>query len=147
MRLYSYDEFKKDVESLAKEIKDDHDDIGAVVAIARGGLTFAHGLSEAMLLREVYSLNSRHYDVDKKLETIDVYNIPDLLHVDKILLVDDIIDSGETMIEVIKVLNRKYPHLSVISVTLFHKKDALMMSDYSPNVANEWIKFFWDYEL
>ena len=51
------------------------------------------------------------------------------------------------MIEVIKVLNRKYPHLSVISVTLFHKKDALMMSDYSPNVANEWIKFFWDYEL
>ena len=29
MRLYSYDEFKKDVESLAKEIKDDHDYIGA----------------------------------------------------------------------------------------------------------------------
>jgi len=45
VRFYSYDEFKVDVNMLAKEIKVYDPDV--ILAIARGGMTLGHFLAEA----------------------------------------------------------------------------------------------------
>ncbi|MDD3463804.1 MAG: phosphoribosyltransferase family protein, partial [Sulfurospirillaceae bacterium] len=102
MKYYSYEEFKTDVNRLAKEIKPFWPDV--ILAVARGGMTLGHFLSEALEIRSLYSLNSIHYEETKKLDDIQIFNIPDLSRAKKVLVVDDIIDSGETMIEIIRDL-------------------------------------------
>jgi xanthine phosphoribosyltransferase len=72
---YSYEDCVADTKILAGKIKLYKPD--AMIAIARGGLTLGHMLSEAMQTREIYSLNSIHYDGTKKLDTFEIFNIPD----------------------------------------------------------------------
>ncbi len=145
MRFYSYDEFKIDVNFLSKQIREYKPDV--ILAVARGGMTLGHFLAEALELRDLYSINSIHYEETKKLDTIDIFNIPDLSKVKKVVIVDDIIDSGETMIEIKKVLSNKFPHLDLKVATIYYKEKALIIPDYKVREANEWIEFFWDFQI
>jgi xanthine phosphoribosyltransferase len=145
VRFYSYDEFKCDVNMLAKEIKPYNPDV--ILAIARGGMTLGHFLSEALEMRDLYSINSIHYEETRKLDTINIFNIPDLSCATRVIIVDDIIDSGETMIEIKRVLMQKYPHLDLKVASVFYKEKALLRPDFSAREATEWIEFFWDFQI
>ena len=145
MKFYSYDEFLVDVNMLAKEIKGYNPDV--ILAIARGGMTLGHFLAEALEMRDLYSLNSIHYDETRKLDYINVFNIPDLSQKKRVVVVDDIIDSGETIIEVKKVLLDKYPHLDLKVASVFYKEKALLRPDFTAREATEWIEFFWDFQI
>lgn len=145
MRFYSYDEFKTDVNMLAKEIKKYDPDV--ILAIARGGMTLGHFLAEALEMRDLYAINSIHYEETRKLDTINIFNIPDLSKKQRIVLVDDIIDSGETMIEIKRVLAAKFPHIEMKVASVFYKEKALLRPDFSAREATEWIEFFWDFQI
>ena len=97
---YGCEEFISDCKKLADEVKPYNPDV--IVAIARGGLSLAHYLGELLNIREVYSINSIGYDAEKKLDTVKVYNTPLIEQGKRVLVVDDIADSGETLKEVIK---------------------------------------------
>lgn len=142
---YSYEECRDDCLELVPKIRDYNPD--ALIAIARGGLTLGHLLSEALETREIYSLNSIHYDGTKKLDTFEIFNIPDLSRKHKIVLVDDIVDSGESMVEIIKILKEKYPHCEFKIATIFYKPTALIQPDFSVKEAKDWIEFFWEKDL
>jgi xanthine phosphoribosyltransferase len=141
MYYYSYENFKKDVNSLLKEVKSYEPDI--ILAVARGGVTLGHFMAEGLDLRTLYTLNSIHYNNQQKLETIEVFNIPHLGEKKRVLIVDDIIDSGESMVEILQVLKKKYPSNIYKSAVLFYKKDALIQPDFRCHEAKEWIEFFW----
>ena len=146
MQFYSYEEFCVDVNVLAKEVKASFAP-EAIVAIARGGMTLGHFLAEALEMRDLYAINSIHYEETRKLDTINVFNIPDLSKVTRVLVVDDIIDSGETMIEIKRVLLEKYPRLQLKVAAVFYKEKALLRPDFAAREATQWIKFFWDFEI
>ena len=139
---YNFDEFKTDVNILTQKIKDYNPD--CIVAIARGGLTLGHFLGESLEIRDVFSINSIHYEGEKKLDYFTIKNIPDLENYKKIVLVDDISDSGETLQEIIKILKEKYTHLEIKVATIFYKKTSLVIPDFKVRVANNWIVFFWE---
>lgn len=145
MRYYSYEEFKTDVNVLAKAIKPYEPDV--ILAIARGGMTLGHFLSEALEMRDLYAINSIHYEETRKLDTIRIFNIPDLTHAKRVVIVDDIIDSGETMIEIKRVLHEKYPELDLKVAAVFYKEKALLRPDFVAREATEWIEFFWDFQI
>ena len=145
MRYYSYDEFKNDVNMLAKELKVYEPDV--ILAVARGGMTLGHFLAEALEMRDLYSINSIHYEETRKLDTIDIFNMPDLSKATKVVIVDDIIDSGETIIELKKVLLEKYPNLDLKVAAIYYKEKALLRPDFSAREATEWIEFFWDFQI
>jgi len=145
VRYYSYDEFKNDVNMLAKELKVYEPDV--ILAVARGGMTLGHFLAEALEMRDLYSINSIHYEETRKLDTIDIFNMPDLSKATKVVIVDDIIDSGETMIELKKVLLEKYPNLDLKVAAIYYKEKALLRPDFSAREATEWIEFFWDFQI
>ncbi len=145
MRYYSYDEFKIDVNMLAKELKVYEPDV--ILAVARGGMTLGHFLAEALEMRDLYSINSIHYEETRKLDTIDIFNMPDLSKATKVVIVDDIIDSGETIIELKKVLLEKYPNLDLKVAAIYYKEKALLRPDFSAREATEWIEFFWDFQI
>ncbi|MBL0702774.1 MAG: phosphoribosyltransferase [Sulfurospirillum sp.] len=145
MIFYSYDEFKSDVNMLAKELKSFKPDV--ILAVARGGVTLGHFLAEALEMRDLYFINSIHYEETRKLDIINIFNIPDLSKAKKVVVVDDIIDSGETMIEIKKVLLKKYPNLDLKVASIYYKENALLRPDFSAREATEWIDFFWDFEI
>jgi xanthine phosphoribosyltransferase len=146
VQYYSYEEFCVDVNVLAKEVKASFAP-EAIIAIARGGMTLGHFLAEALDMRDLYAINSIHYEETQKLDTINVFNIPDLSKVTRVLVVDDIIDSGETMIEIKRILLEKYPHIELKVAAAFYKPKALLHPDFAAREAMQWVEFFWDFEI
>ncbi|MDA3042483.1 phosphoribosyltransferase family protein [Campylobacter sp. JMF_01 NE2] len=143
MKFYSFEELDKDSRIIAKQVRDSFAP-DAIVAIARGGLTFGHALANALDMRTIFSINSIHYADTQKLDTIDVFNIPDLELYKRILLVDDIIDSGDSMVEIKRVLEEKYPNAEIKTAVIFYKSKALIQPDFKIKETDEWINFFWE---
>ncbi len=143
MYFYHFDEFKTDIDRFVTQMGDYRPDI--ILAIARGGVTFGHFLSEKLNLRELYTLNSIHYDDTIKREDIRLFNIPEIAPDKDVLIVDDIVDSGDTMLEVRTRLSQCYPSCRLKTGALFYKKEAKFQPDYKLNATNEWIHFFWNY--
>ena len=104
-------------------------------------------MSEAMNMRNLYTLNSIHYEGELKLDTFNIFNIPDISHAKKVLIIDDIVDSGETMEEILKILKEKFPNVEFRLATLFYKKTAVLQPDYSVREATQWINFFWEEDV
>lgn len=146
MIFYDYQSFETDVKDLARQIKDNYNP-DVILAIARGGLTLAHFLSIALNTRNCFSLNSIHYEDTQKLDTINIFNIPDLSKFNKILIVDDIIDSGESMIAIKNKLCEIYPHLELKVATIYYKPKALLIPEFTIKEATDWIEFFWDIKI
>ena len=142
---YSYELFVKDTQVLVDKCRDFEPEI--LLAVARGGLTLSHLMAQAMPMRNLYTLNSIHYEGELKLDTFNIFNIPDVSHAKRVLIVDDIVDSGETMREILKVLKNKFPKVEFKLATLFYKKTAVLKPDYSVREANEWIDFFWEVDV
>jgi xanthine phosphoribosyltransferase len=140
--FYSFKEFQKDIKSLTNEIKKYNPD--CLVAIARGGLTLAHFLAESLNMRSVYTINSIHYEGEKKLDTFEIKNIPDLNNHKKIVLVDDISDSGETLKEIVDILKTEYPNIEIKTCAIYYKLTSLVIPDFKVRVADKWITFFWE---
>ncbi|WP_103600568.1 phosphoribosyltransferase [Campylobacter concisus] len=146
MIFYSYDEFAVDTKKMAKQIKDEFDP-DVILAVARGGLTLGHSLAVALNNRNLFTLNSIHYEDTNKLDTINIFNVPDLSKYTKILLVDDIIDSGESMVEIKRELLKRYPNLDIKIATVFYKEKALLLPEFKVKEAHDWIEFFWDIHI
>ena len=146
MIFYSYDEFAVDAKKMAKQIKDEFDP-EVILAVARGGLTLGHSLAVALDNRNLFTLNSIHYEDTNKLDTIQIFNVPDLSRYTKILLVDDIIDSGESMVEIKRELLKRYPNLDIKIATVFYKEKALLLPEFKVKEAHDWVEFFWDIHI
>ncbi|OQX72998.1 MAG: nicotinate phosphoribosyltransferase [Campylobacteraceae bacterium 4484_4] len=139
---YSYQEFLEDLDLFITRLGDYRPDV--ILAIARGGVTFGHFLSERLKIRDLFTLNSIHYDNTRKLDTIKLYNIPPLPEEANVLIVDDIVDSGETLQAIIRRLEAKFPKTHFKTGTIFTKQDAIIQPDFSCKEAKEWIRFFWN---
>lgn len=146
MKYYSYEEFFNDVNKIAHQVKSFNFDV--LLVIARGGLTFGHFLAHAINTRNIYVLNSIHYENSTKLDYIKIDNIPNMNTCKKVLLIDDIADSGETLFEVRKVIMKKFPNIKEVKIaTLFYKKTSIVCPDFYAQEAKAWIKFFWDFKI
>lgn len=142
MRYYSYEDFTKDVSILYHELKSQNFD--SIVAIARGGLTLAHFLSQKLNIRTVQSIGSELYDNDTKRDKIKIIDTCDFDGLKKVLVVDDIADSGETLSVIMKHLENKNSKVEFVTCTLFYKKTSTYKPTHWVNEADDWIDFFWE---
>ena len=142
MKYYSYENFKNDTNTLIKEIRDF--EVEAVVAVARGGLTLSHAISEGLDIRQVQSIRTELYDKMQKRDSLTIFDTCRLGDVKKVLVVDDIADSGDTLKAVMEYLKSKYKDIEFISCTLFYKKTSVYEPDFWINEADDWIDFFWE---
>ncbi|WP_165786386.1 phosphoribosyltransferase [Aliarcobacter cryaerophilus] len=136
---------KKDTQKLVDISKSFQAD--AFLSVARGGLTLSHLMAQAMNQRNIFTINSISYDRKNQKDSIDIFNIPDLKSYKKVLIIDDIVDSGKTMIEIFKILNEKFPNCEFKLATLFYKKTALIKPDFYINETDMWIEFFWEVDI
>jgi len=141
---YPYEEYKQDLKTLIEIIDQPFD---AILGIARGGLGMAQMLGEYYDLREVYAINTIGYEDTEKKESVEVFNIPDLKLVKTVLIVDDIIDSGDTLVEVLALLKEKYPKVIFLTASIFYKTTACIKPTWYVKEPKGWVEFFWSEDL
>jgi len=142
MIYYSYERFKEDMLQLAGQCEAYRPD--TVIALARGGMTIAHALSMALDIRNLQSIRIESYDGENRREEITIHDKCDLQDSKRVLVVDDIVDSGRTLASVMPMLQCAYPEIEFKSLSIFTKPSALIQPDYSLYEATDWIDFFWE---
>ena len=142
MKYYAYENFKNDTNELIKKVKDFNPQ--TIVGIARGGMTLAHCMAEGLDIREVQTLRTEHYDETIKRDKLTIFDNCTFSDVKRILVVDDIADSGDTLVAIMKHLEDKYSDIEFKSATLFYKKTSVYEPHFWVNEANDWIDFFWE---
>ena len=142
MREYGYTEFASDMKELAGMVKSFEAE--GILFIARGGATMAHFLAMNLGVRKMYAINTLSYDGQTKLGAPIVGELPNLSDVDKIIVADEIVDSGETLKAVLEKLQAAYPSKSFKTVSLFQRESAVVKADCYLHLTDEWVEFFWE---
>jgi len=141
---YAYDEFRDDLKTLIQKIDQEFD---VLIPISRGGLSMGQMLGEFYGIREVYAINTIGYEETKKLDEVRVFNIPTLQNNQRVLILDDIVDSGDTLVKVLKVLKTKYPKVIFSTASIFYKPTAIIKPTWYVKEPKGWIEFFWSEDL
>ena len=141
-QYYSYENFTKDTNTLIDMIEDFSPQ--AIVGIARGGLTLSHALAEGMDIREVQTIRTELYDATCKRDELTLFGSCDFVDKQRVLVVDDISDSGETLDVIMQHFKEQFPEIEFKSATLFYKKTSKYEPDFWINEAHNWIEFFWE---
>lgn len=142
MIAYKYEHFKNDLQELRKQCEPFNAD--TVIAVARGGMTLAHALAMALDIRNLQSIRAESYDGDTQRDVLTISGQCDLAGSTRIIVVDDIVDSGQTLASLMPILRQQYPHCEFKIATLFTKQTARIQPDFSLHEAHDWIEFFWE---
>lgn len=142
MIYYDYKQFCTDVQSLREQCEPFQAD--TILAVARGGMTLAHALAMAQDTRNLQSIRVESYDGETQRPRVTILGQCDLSASTRVLVVDDIVDSGQTLIHLIPLLRSNYPDCEFKIATLFTKPTALVQPDFFLHEATDWIDFFWE---
>jgi hypoxanthine phosphoribosyltransferase len=118
------------------------------VGIARGGLLLAGAVGYALPLKNIATINVEFYtDVDERREAPvvlpPVLDLIDLAHT-RVLVVDDVADTGETLQMVLELLGPSVEE--VRSAVLYEKTRSMVRPDYVWRRTDDWINFPWSTE-
>jgi|SRR3990172_3092162 len=128
------------VEKLAYKILDKKQSLDMIIGISRCGLTLGHLLSD-FLQKPVVILPIGSYvgiQVRRKPKILGKISRP--IRNKKVLLVDGISDSGNTLMEAIKYLKRQKPQ-NLTTATLFYKPHSIYRPDFYVQETTDWILF------
>ncbi len=115
-----------------------------LVTLIKGGWTWSRTLADILAIPELASFRLKSYESKYpgiKLEKpILKSNLNHNLKNKKVLLFDDVDDSGESLIFALNYLKKFHPKL-IKSATLFHKPHSKIVPDFYGAVSSAWIIF------
>jgi len=146
--VLTWERFGESNRELARAVHDSGYRPDLVVAIARGGMLFAGGLSYALGVKACGALNIEFYTgIGKTLaepEVLRPFLDTDALDAARVLLVDDVADSGRTLRLAVDLLSARAA--AVRSAVLYTKPTTIIRPDYSWATTDRWITFPWSAE-
>lgn len=145
MIYYSYDTFKEDCDTLATQCKAYEPDV--IIAIARGGLILGQYLAYGLDVRDVQTLRAESYDGDVQRDAVSIIGECHVDKAERILIVDDIVDSGNTLKAVLEHLSARAPEAMMRTASVFYKPSATIQPDFTVREATTWIDFFWEKDM
>ncbi|MFB6282567.1 MAG: phosphoribosyltransferase [Halobacteria archaeon] len=139
------------VENIAHQIKEElaehelREDITEIVGVSRGGLLPAVQLSHYLGMDSIETIHATHYDGDDQMDEVKV-NSDEIQEAftknNCALLVDDIVDSGETMKA---ILDKIEPHgVDVYTVAIFVDPERDYDPDFWATEIDGWVVFPWE---
>ncbi len=133
MGVYNFD--------LAKQIIQSGRSFDRIVALARGGWTWARDIADALEIPELSSVRIKSYTgVNESGEPIIVQPLTDSIYAEEILLFDEVIDSGVTMkkaIEYLKVMGAR----NIQTAALCYKPRSEVIPNYHAFSTSAWVVF------
>lgn len=143
----SWDEVLSKSIKLAEKIRrTEIEPFDCLVGISRGGLALARIMSDLLDVQNVMITRCEYYtDIgEKKKKPVITQKIQGNISNRKVLVVDDVADSGESLIVIKSYLESKHPRDLKIS-TIFTKPWSKMVPDYYVAKTDSWIIFPWEY--
>jgi uncharacterized protein len=138
--VVSWPDYHLIIQKLAATILTHSTKFDEIVSISRGGLTLGHILSDFLSL-PVYSFAIQSYsDIQNQGELKITQELGKPISGKRILLVDDISDSGVTLKRAVEYL-QKFQPAEITTVTLFLKPKSIFQPDYFAKRTNKWIIF------
>jgi hypoxanthine phosphoribosyltransferase len=143
-----YSLFGTAVREVCQQVVDDGFEPDWVVAIARGGLLIGGAVAYALSLKNIGVVNVEFYtDVEERLDVPitlpPVLNLADL-NASRLLIVDDVADTGETLKLVVDTCREAVADIR--SLVLYEKPRSLIRADYVWRHTDKWINFPWSSE-
>ena len=108
MITYTYEHFLNDIQTLSTQCEPFQAD--TILAVARGGVTLGHALAMSLDVRNLQSIRVESYDGEFQREAVSILGKADLENSKRVLVVDDIVDSGQTLAVLIHYQPTKYTH-------------------------------------
>jgi hypoxanthine phosphoribosyltransferase len=109
-----------------------------IVAIARGGLTLGHLFSDYLQI-PISSITIQSYtDIQQQGDVKITAGLSKIIKDKRILLVDDIADTGKTLVRATEYLQDFSP-TSITTATMFYKPHCSVMPDYFAKQTDKWI--------
>jgi hypoxanthine phosphoribosyltransferase len=143
----TWDGFGEACRELARRIVADGFAPDVVVAIARGGLLPAGAVAYGLGVKNCGALNVEFYTGIGTVLDAPAVLPPELdmsyLAGRRVLLVDDVADSGRTLALAVDLLREQ--GAEVRSVTIFTKPGSIARPDYSWRETGLWIDFPWSF--
>lgn len=117
-----------------------------IVTLLRGGLVPARIISDCLNIPEIYTMGVSFYEDVGKHSRKPIITQP--LGVDlkgkKILIVDDVVDTGKSIVFAIENLKEKQPQ--TIKVAVLHKKPwSEIKPDFYVKETDVWIVYPWEF--
>lgn len=142
--LPSWDELHENIKEIANKIKKDAYRPDIVIALARGGFVPARVICDLMIIKDLVSIKVDHWGVTASKDGKAHLRYP--INVDltgkKVLIVDDITDSGDSMLiakEFVEKLNPK----EIKTAAIFHLKHSKFIPDYYSKELVNWVWVMW----
>lgn len=141
----TWNDVQRLAEEIADKIKEDEYKPDILIAVSRGGLGPARIISDQLNNRKLASLQINYYSgLNEKLEKPEVL-FP--LNADvrglKVLVIDDVSDSGHSLIAVKKYVEEKGA-AEVKLATLHYKPWSRYKPDYFAEEVERWILYPWE---
>ena len=136
----SWAEYGNLTEALAEKVRSSQKQFDLVVGIARGGMPVAMVVSDHLGVR-VDFINVKSYDgVGTRGTPRILSTLTEAVKGKKVLLVDDLVDQGDTLRTVKDYLNQQGPQL-LESAVLFKKPWSKVEPDFFLEVVDKWVVF------
>jgi hypoxanthine phosphoribosyltransferase len=139
-RYLGWSEYGELLEELARAVAAHHLKFNLVIGIARGGAPVAMVVSDR-LGAKVDFINVKSYDgIGTRTKPKILTTITENLRGETVLLVDDIVDQGDTMKTVVEYLKANAPS-EIKTAALFTKPWSSIKPDFSLGVVDSWVVF------
>lgn len=139
--LVSWNEIHTQTHSIVNQVQDDDFDPTAVIGVARGGWTPARNVADFLRIDNLTSMKVDHYQGTSKTEDADiVFDVrKSAIEDENVLVVDDIVDTGQSIMEVMNDLKERNAN-EVRSATVHELPSSEIEPDY---VGKRLDKFVW----
>ena len=142
-RHISWTEYGDLVEKLAKKVSARRPHYDLVIGIARGGIPVAMVISDR-LGTKVDIVNVKSYTgIAERLRPKILSTLTEDITGENLLLVDDLVDGGDTMRTVIDFLSLESP-TKITTAVIFRKPWSKFEPDFFLETVDEWIVFPWE---
>ncbi len=136
----SWKEYHTLARKLAASILDQSGQFDEIVAISRGGLTLGHLLTDFLRIPIATITIQSYSDIQTRGAVQLTAKLSTPIKGKRVLLVDDVADSGKTMKRAMGYLRRLGP-ANITTVTMFYKSRSVFRPDFFGSITNKWILF------
>jgi len=151
MRYYfvSWKEIEQLCRELAQKISNYKPDL--IIALSRGGIVPARLISDLLVIKDIITIKVNHWGITAtKDKTAEIsYAVPINLSEKKVLVVDDITDTGESLSLAKKYIIENMKPKELKTATLYHIDHSSIVPDFFARElkASDWTWFVWPWNF